>query len=257
MIKNKRAARWIRSDYITGPESFDKYKVAVPAANGSGSTTDFFGVALNNPTVLEPGVAVTQTFITIGSFDTEAEAQACLKYVKSKFARAMLGVLKVTQHNPRSTWKYRPDTGLHDRLGHRLDQVDPRDRRPALRQVRTRRRRDRLHRGQGQADGLAAGAGFDTPCDVLGAARRRASVSFRRPEWRSGVRQVGAGSGIMERPACLSGTWNGPGLPGAVRVTERRSTGRAAGESQPPWPYVSGTTCGGRGRSCQAPEHPR
>ena len=51
LIKNKRASRWIRSEYITGPESFDKYKVAVPAANGSGSTTDFFGVALNNPTV--------------------------------------------------------------------------------------------------------------------------------------------------------------------------------------------------------------
>ena len=108
VIKNRRAFRWLRSDYITGPESFDKYKVAVPAANGSGSTTDFFGVALNNPTVLEPGVAVTQTFITIGSFETEAEAQACLKYIKSKFARTMLGVLKITQHNPRSTWKYVP-----------------------------------------------------------------------------------------------------------------------------------------------------
>ncbi len=31
-----------------------------------------------------------------------------MKYVKSKFARAMLGVLKVTQHNPRSTWKFVP-----------------------------------------------------------------------------------------------------------------------------------------------------
>ena len=113
VIKNKRVSRWIRSDYITGPESFDKYKVAVPAANGSGSTTDFFGVALNNPTVLEPGVAVTQTFITIGSFDTEAEAQACLKYVKSKFARTMLGVLKITQHNPAKHVEVRPGAGLH------------------------------------------------------------------------------------------------------------------------------------------------
>jgi hypothetical protein len=43
-----------------------------------------------------------------GSFGTKAEAEACLKYVKSKFARAMLGVLKVTQHNPASTWKYVP-----------------------------------------------------------------------------------------------------------------------------------------------------
>jgi hypothetical protein len=108
VIKNKRVIRWISSEYITGPGSFDKYKVAVPAANGSGSTTDFFGVALNNPTVVEPGVAVTQTFITIGSFDAEAEAQACLKYLKSKFARTMLGVLKITQHNPRSTWKFVP-----------------------------------------------------------------------------------------------------------------------------------------------------
>jgi hypothetical protein len=108
VIKNKRASRWLRSDYITGPESFGKYKVSVPAANGSGSTTDFFGVALNNPTVVEPGVGVTQTFITIGSFEAEAEAQACLKYLKSKFARTMLGVLKITQHNPRSTWKFVP-----------------------------------------------------------------------------------------------------------------------------------------------------
>jgi hypothetical protein len=108
VIKNRRVFRWIRSDYFAGPESLNKYKVLVPAANGSGSTTDFFGVALNNPTVVEPGVAVTQTFITIGSFDAEAEAQACLKYLKSKFARTMLGVLKITQHNPRSTWKFVP-----------------------------------------------------------------------------------------------------------------------------------------------------
>jgi hypothetical protein len=108
VIKNRRAFRWIRSDYFAGPESLNRYKVAVPAANGSGSTTDFFGVALNNPTVLEPGVAVTQTFVTIGSFDAEAEAQACLKYLKSKFARTMLGVLKITQHNPRNTWKFVP-----------------------------------------------------------------------------------------------------------------------------------------------------
>lgn len=33
---------------------------------------------------------------------------ACLKYVSTKFARAMLGVLKATQHNPASTWKHVP-----------------------------------------------------------------------------------------------------------------------------------------------------
>lgn len=109
IIRNRRFFRWIRSDYLTGPASFGRFKVAVPAANGSGSTTDFFGVALNKPIVLEPGVAVTQTFITIGSFETEAQAQACLTYVKSRFARTMLGVLKITQHNPAKVWQYVPN----------------------------------------------------------------------------------------------------------------------------------------------------
>jgi len=30
------------------------------------------------------------------------------KYIKTKFARAMLGVKKVTQHNPKATWEYVP-----------------------------------------------------------------------------------------------------------------------------------------------------
>lgn len=104
-----RTNRWLRRDYIAGPPSLAAHKVALPESNGSGSTTDFFGVALNNPTTLGPGVAVTATFLTIGSFASQAEAEACLKYLKSKFARAMLGVLKVTQHNAAHTWRHVPD----------------------------------------------------------------------------------------------------------------------------------------------------
>lgn len=104
LIKNKRTYRWVRSDYITGPQSFNAYKVVVPAANGSGH----LGEVLSSPLVVGPKVAVTQTFITIGCFDDEAAAESCLKYVKSKFARALLGVLKITQHNPAKVWKYVP-----------------------------------------------------------------------------------------------------------------------------------------------------
>lgn len=104
----RRASRFIRRDFVAGPASFDKWKVAVPAANGTGSTTDFFGLPLTKPFVLGPGAGATLTFMTIGEFDSEAEADACLDYLKTKFARAMLGVLKVTQHNPRGTWKYVP-----------------------------------------------------------------------------------------------------------------------------------------------------
>lgn len=104
LIKNVRFSRWIRSDYVTGPASFATYKTALPAANGSG----VFGEMLSTPTVLEPNTAVTQTFITIGTFHNRDEAESCLKYIKTKFARTMLGVLKITQHNPAKVWKHVP-----------------------------------------------------------------------------------------------------------------------------------------------------
>ena len=104
LIKNRRLSRWIRASYIAGPASFLKFKVVVAAANGSGT----LGEVLSSPLVVEPEVAVTQTFITIGAFDDQAQAQACLKYVKTKFARAMLGILKITQHNPAKVWKHVP-----------------------------------------------------------------------------------------------------------------------------------------------------
>lgn len=113
LIKNKRFSRWVRRDYLRGPKSFDKFKVVLPAANGSGS----LGEALSSPDVIGPEVAVTQSFITVGSFDDGAHAHACLKYVKTKFARAMLGILKITQHNPAKVWKHVPlqdFTGVSD-----------------------------------------------------------------------------------------------------------------------------------------------
>ena len=52
----------------------------------------------------EPMVGCTTTFLNIGKFETQFEAEGCLKYIKTKFARTMLGTLKVTQDNPRETW---------------------------------------------------------------------------------------------------------------------------------------------------------
>lgn len=85
-------------------ENIDKYKVLVPRSNGSGA----LGEVLSTPLIGEPLIGYTQTFIGIGSFDTREEADAALKYVKSKFARTMLGILKVTQDNNRATWKLVP-----------------------------------------------------------------------------------------------------------------------------------------------------
>lgn len=101
LINNKRVWRYIPQKYVDmDHENIAKYKVLVPRSNGSGA----LGEVLSTPLIGEPLIGYTQTFIGIGAFDTLNEAKAALKYVKSKFARVMLGILKVTQDNNRATW---------------------------------------------------------------------------------------------------------------------------------------------------------
>jgi hypothetical protein len=97
---NERGYKWFRREYLSEPDTFEKFKVMLPKANGSGS----IGEVLSTPIIGEPLIGFTETFISIGSFDNEIEAQNCLKYVKSKFARTMLGVLKITPDNTSEKW---------------------------------------------------------------------------------------------------------------------------------------------------------
>ena len=107
--KGDRCSMWIDSRYIAGPDNFNKYKVFLPKANGSGALGEVLSTPLvGQPLVGQPLVGHTQTFLSIGCFDTACEADFCMKYIKGKFARAMLGVLKVTQDNKKATWEYVP-----------------------------------------------------------------------------------------------------------------------------------------------------
>lgn len=101
---NDRVYRYICGEYIAHHENLKKWKVILPKSNGSGA----LGEVLSTPLIGQPLIGHTQSFISIGAFETENEADALLKYVKSKFARAMLGILKVTQDNKKAVWKYVP-----------------------------------------------------------------------------------------------------------------------------------------------------
>ena len=77
----------------------------MPGANGTGA----FGEILSTPVVGSPAIGHNQTFVSLGEFDTEFEAEALLKYLKSKFARSMLGIMKTTQNNQsKITWSKVP-----------------------------------------------------------------------------------------------------------------------------------------------------
>ena len=102
--KTGRCFKWIKRKYLKTPDNFDFYKVFIPKANGSGA----IGEVLSTPVVGQPVVGHTVTFLSIGKFNSLFEAKAVLKYIKTKFARTLLGALKVTQDNPREVWKYVP-----------------------------------------------------------------------------------------------------------------------------------------------------
>lgn len=103
-VNNRRLYKYIRRDYVKPVDNLDFYKVYVAQANGSGE----FGETMSSPIVEKPGVGATETFLSIGKFDTVAEALNVEKYIKTKFARAMLSVLKVTQNGNKPVWKYVP-----------------------------------------------------------------------------------------------------------------------------------------------------
>lgn len=101
---NRRIYKYVRRDYVNNPLSLDSYKVFVAQANGCGA----FGETLSTPVIAEAGVGATETFISIGNLKSKEEANALRKYIMTKFARAMLSVLKVTQNGNKNVWRLVP-----------------------------------------------------------------------------------------------------------------------------------------------------
>ncbi len=104
---NGRCEKWIQKVYMTPRydlNNINSFKVLLPESNGNGN----LGETLSTPIVVGPSVSSTPTFISIGNFETKIEAENLLKYLKTKFTRSLLAILKKTQHNPAAVWAYVP-----------------------------------------------------------------------------------------------------------------------------------------------------
>lgn len=104
-LSGERIYKFVKRSYISGHANLDRWKVILPGANGTGA----FGETLSTPIIGAPGVGHNQTFVSIGKFETQYEAESLLKYLKTKFGRAMLGIMKTTQNNQsKNTWSKVP-----------------------------------------------------------------------------------------------------------------------------------------------------
>jgi hypothetical protein len=100
---NKRTERFIEPKLINDLK-LDKWKVFMPKAIGSGA----FGEAMSELLIGEPKTCCTYTFLQVGAFESKEQAENCIKYLKTKFTRALLGTLKITQNNSSDVWKNVP-----------------------------------------------------------------------------------------------------------------------------------------------------
>lgn len=100
---NKRTERFIDPKLIKDSK-LDKWKVLMPKAIGSGS----FGEPMSELLIGEPKTCCTYTFLQVGAFSSKEETISCVKYLKTKFTRALLNTLKITQNNSSRVWKNVP-----------------------------------------------------------------------------------------------------------------------------------------------------
>lgn len=103
-IDNKRTICYLQKKYLRDNEFLPCFNIACPKSNGAGH----FGEVLTSTEILEPNKGATDTFISIGKFQTLAETQNFQRYFSTKFFRALLGAKKVTQDNSKSVWSMIP-----------------------------------------------------------------------------------------------------------------------------------------------------
>ena len=84
----------------------DKFKVLISMAYGAGE--GFPHQIINKPFIGEPGSCCTETYLVIGPLETKLETENAISYIKTRFFRFMVMLLKSTQHATKKVYKLVP-----------------------------------------------------------------------------------------------------------------------------------------------------
>ena len=101
----KRTTKYVPSDYpFPRKNNLLKFKLFVTRNYGCGE----IGEVPSTPVLATPGLACTETFVELGSFDRRDELDNLYKYFRTKFFRALVGVRKQDQGAARAVYHYVP-----------------------------------------------------------------------------------------------------------------------------------------------------
>lgn len=85
-------------------EWIDKYKVLIPRSWGAGNAAK----DRLNPFIAKPGAVCTETYVVVGPFDTEKEAENAIAYISTRFFHALVSMIKISQQAPVKIYSFVP-----------------------------------------------------------------------------------------------------------------------------------------------------
>ena len=98
-----------RSSITTGAELIDKWKLFVGrAAPGTGNKDTYPHRIISTPFVAEPGSISSETYLCIGPFDSQAEAESVLSYLSCRLTRLLILLHKPSQDTTRKVYTFVP-----------------------------------------------------------------------------------------------------------------------------------------------------
>tara|TARA_Y100000296_G_scaffold54041_1_gene61897 strand:- start:2745 stop:3698 length:954 start_codon:yes stop_codon:yes gene_type:complete len=119
------------ADLLKNQSWTSDYKVLIPYAYGC--TASFGAKVIGKAFVADPGSACTETYLVVNRYDSLAEAENMVSFLKTKFARFMISILKKTQHGTRGVYRFVPaldmnkkwvDSELYERYDLNQDEID-------------------------------------------------------------------------------------------------------------------------------------
>jgi site-specific DNA-methyltransferase (adenine-specific) len=98
-----------RSSIKTGTDLIDKWKLfAGYAAPGTGNKDTYPHRIISTPFVGEPGSISSETYLCIGPFDSQVEAESVLSYLSCRLTRLLILLHKPSQHVTRKVYTFVP-----------------------------------------------------------------------------------------------------------------------------------------------------
>jgi hypothetical protein len=133
IYQNGGTAYVARDEVEIGTELIDGWKIYIGrAAPGTGNRDTYPHRILSTPFVGEPDSVCSETYLCIGPFKTQAEAESALSYITCRFTRLLILLHKPSQDTTRKVYTFVPaqdwnkqwtDVDLYAKYGLTADEI--------------------------------------------------------------------------------------------------------------------------------------